>query len=1060
MAFWEDVSFDGLPGEEGFQIRIRELPMADGVHASTGCQLWPSSIVLAKELLRRPHLVAGKKVLEVGAGCGLLGITAGRLARSILITDGDEEVVRNLEFNIETNKHVWLSKCPDMPREVSARQLRWEDVLESPWTEDQRAEVIIASDIIYGNWGDVVAKAFLNLLAPGGLVLMAASEDRRSGVRVFQEHLEMKSFRVLETKLSEPLGDFRIYECRGPSLEQVEGISESPLPQPSLLAAEDPENNNSNNNNKCNGNNHNNNSSDNNTNNTNNNKSPEGPAEQPVSKQLWRVVGGHAKGGIIVREGPLGALSACLKERLALRGFDSENLRERLGSEFCSNVVACVADSRGIYVKACSLIYLLFPGKRCQWPALLQRDLRLGRAFRTRSSALSERSFVQRLEAFRAVSMGTWIWFSLLVHGKIAMEIRRRQSVASRIHDIKKGQGFGCACSRKTELKLLEWLQLCVGHSCNVEREVCGCVNSATGRHLPFDFRVKERILIELDGWLHFCGTDFLGNPCHATPQRDLMKERWALENDHVLIRVLQKDVWSELGGWQSYLLNSIAEAESDSRPRVIVPDAPEYQGGIYHELRAAVEVETRLVQLRPPIPSHFRRHDAANLRTHRSSEKVGGEYDWGQVLGYHMGLWGAGFGTTGPGAQDGSVVTWGDAGCGGDSSAVAPLLTEGVIQVCGNVLAFAAIKDDGSVVTWGNAGCGGDSSAVAPLLTGGVVQVCGNANAFAAIKEDGSVVTWGDAGWGGDSSPIAPLLTEGVVQVCGNANAFAAIKDDGSVVTWGNADRGGDSSAVAPLLTEGVVQVCGNAHAFTAIKEDGSVVTWGDASCGGDSSAVASLLTEGVIQVCGNANAFAAIKADGSVVTWGDADCGGDSSAVAPLLTGVFQVCGNIRAFAAIKDDGSVVTWGNARSGGDSSAIAPLLMGGVVQVYGSIRAFTAIKADGSVVTWGDAVCGGDSSAVAPLLTEGVAQICGNILAFAAIKDDGSVVTWGNARSGGDSSAVAPLLTEGVVQVCGSANAFTAIKEDGSVVTWGNASFGGDSSAVAPLLTEGVVQVC
>ncbi|CAE8612017.1 unnamed protein product, partial [Polarella glacialis] len=306
--------------------------MADGVHASTGCQLWPSSIVLAKELLRRPHLVAGKKVLEVGAGCGLLGITAGRLARSILITDGDEEVVRNLEFNIETNKHVWLSKCPDMPREVSARQLRWEDVLESPWTEDQRAEVIIASDIIYGNWGDVVAKAFLNLLAPGGLVLMAASEDRRSGVRVFQEHLEMKSFRVLETKLSEPLGDFRIYECRGPSLEQVEGISESPLPQPSLLAAEDPENNNSNNNNKCNGNNHNNNSSDNNTNNTNNNKSPEGPAEQPVSKQLWRVVGGHAKGGIIVREGPLGALSACLKERLASGSLvqELESTSERL----------------------------------------------------------------------------------------------------------------------------------------------------------------------------------------------------------------------------------------------------------------------------------------------------------------------------------------------------------------------------------------------------------------------------------------------------------------------------------------------------------------------------------------------------------------------------------------------------------------------------------------------------------------------------------------------------------------------------------------------------------
>ncbi len=68
--------------------------------------------------------------------------------------------------------------------------------------------------------------------------------------------------------------------------------------------------------------------------------------------------------------------------------------------------------------------------------------------------------------------------------------------------------------------------------------------------------------------------------------------------------------------------------------------------------------------------------------------------------------------------------MTWGDAGCGGDSSAVAPLLTEGVVQVCGNNVTFAAIKADGSVVTWGDAGDGGDSSAVAPLLAEGIVQV------------------------------------------------------------------------------------------------------------------------------------------------------------------------------------------------------------------------------------------------------------------------------------------------------------------------------------------------
>ncbi|CAE8657749.1 unnamed protein product [Polarella glacialis] len=61
---------------------------------------------------------------------------------------------------------------------------------------------------------------------------------------------------------------------------------------------------------------------------------------------------------------------------------------------------------------------------------------------------------------------------------------------------------------------------------------------------------------------------------------------------------------------------------------------------------------------------------------------------------------------------------------------------------------AFAAIKADGSVVTWGgrayrgSGGRGGDSLAFAPLLTKGVVKVCGSSQAFAAVTEDGSVVT------------------------------------------------------------------------------------------------------------------------------------------------------------------------------------------------------------------------------------------------------------------------------------------------------------------------------
>ncbi|CAE8641596.1 unnamed protein product, partial [Polarella glacialis] len=127
--------------------------------------------------------------------------------------------------------------------------------------------------------------------------------------------------------------------------------------------------------------------------------------------------------------------------------------------------------------------------------------------------------------------------------------------------------------------------------------------------------------------------------------------------------------------------------------------------------------------------------------------------------------------------------------------------------QLCSLRMASAAIKRDGSVVTWGLAAAGGDSSSVADKLQEGVVQVVGIADAFTAIKDDGSVVTWGEAGAGGDSSSVADKLNEGVVQVAGTYGAFAAIKDDGSVITWGTADSGGDSSSVADKLQEGVVQ-------------------------------------------------------------------------------------------------------------------------------------------------------------------------------------------------------------------------------------------------------------
>ena len=76
------------------------------------------------------------------------------------------------------------------------------------------------------------------------------------------------------------------------------------------------------------------------------------------------------------------------------------------------------------------------------------------------------------------------------------------------------------------------------------------------------------------------------------------------------------------------------------------------------------------------------------------------------------------------------------------------------------------------SVVTWGHAPFGGDSSAVQDELRG-VQQIQATRAAFAAILADGSVVTWGNPEYGGDSSAVKSQLRS-VQQIQSTDYAFA----------------------------------------------------------------------------------------------------------------------------------------------------------------------------------------------------------------------------------------------------------------------------------------------
>ena len=57
----------------------------------TGQLVWKGALLMANFLAARPELVHSKHVLELGSGCGLVGILCSLLgAKSVTLTDGAE----------------------------------------------------------------------------------------------------------------------------------------------------------------------------------------------------------------------------------------------------------------------------------------------------------------------------------------------------------------------------------------------------------------------------------------------------------------------------------------------------------------------------------------------------------------------------------------------------------------------------------------------------------------------------------------------------------------------------------------------------------------------------------------------------------------------------------------------------------------------------------------------------------------------------------------------------------------------------------------------------------
>ncbi|XP_022731971.1 uncharacterized protein LOC111286328 isoform X2 [Durio zibethinus] len=114
---------------------------------STGLMLWESAHLMAAILARNPNIVAGKRVLELGCGCGgICSMVAVRSASIVVATDGDRKALELLTQNITSNlRSPFLAK-------LITKRLEWgnrDDIDAIKVMNNEGFEVIIGTDVTY-----------------------------------------------------------------------------------------------------------------------------------------------------------------------------------------------------------------------------------------------------------------------------------------------------------------------------------------------------------------------------------------------------------------------------------------------------------------------------------------------------------------------------------------------------------------------------------------------------------------------------------------------------------------------------------------------------------------------------------------------------------------------------------------------------------------------------------------------------------------------------------------------------------------------------------------------
>ncbi|HWA00899.1 MAG TPA: 50S ribosomal protein L11 methyltransferase [Caulobacterales bacterium] len=124
---------------------------------------WAGGIALARHVLDHPHLVAGRCVLDLGTGSGLVAIAAAKAgARAVFASDVDPAAIAATELNAAINGVAVAS----MQRDVT------------PGAPPPGVSIVLAGDVFYDRALARRMLAFLQRCAASGIDVLIGDPDR------------------------------------------------------------------------------------------------------------------------------------------------------------------------------------------------------------------------------------------------------------------------------------------------------------------------------------------------------------------------------------------------------------------------------------------------------------------------------------------------------------------------------------------------------------------------------------------------------------------------------------------------------------------------------------------------------------------------------------------------------------------------------------------------------------------------------------------------------------------------------------------------------------------